>query len=168
MRTPTCRKKRKSRDAASEMADATQDPGAVVDDIESPVILFDGVCNLCNRSLRLLVRFDHAGKFRFAPLQSAVGRELLERHDLPSEYFDSLVLVDGEECYTKSEAVLRICRELDGPVPLVYPLIYLPDRLRDGAYDVVAEYRYQVFGKKDECPVPEPELRERFLERSLT
>jgi len=147
--------------------DDERDPAAVVDDLDRPVILFDGVCNLCNRSIRLLVRLDGAGRFRFAPLQSPVGEELLRRHGLSEDYFDSLVLVDGDDYYTKSTAVLRVCRELDGPLPLLSVLLYLPQRLRDAAYDLVAEYRYDVFGRTDQCPVPDPELRERFLERSL-
>jgi predicted DCC family thiol-disulfide oxidoreductase YuxK len=108
----------------------------------------------------------------FAPLQSDVGTELLDRSGMDADYFDSVVLVerdeDGEwQAYTKSTAVLRTCRYLDGPVPLAYPLVYVPERLRNVAYDLVADYRYRIFGRKDECTVPEPEVRERFLERSL-
>ena len=147
--------------------DAARDPAAVVDDIQRPVLLFDGVCNLCHASIRAIVRLDGEGEILFAPLQSGVGRELLERHGLAADYFDSVVLLEDGEAYTKSTAVLRVCRHLDGPVPLVYPLIYLPERLRDAVYDFVAEYRYRVFGKKDECSVPEEHVRERFLERSL-
>ncbi|MEF8782652.1 MAG: thiol-disulfide oxidoreductase DCC family protein [Haloarculaceae archaeon] len=144
-----------------------RDPAAVVEDIERPVLLFDGVCNLCHAGIRAIVRLDAGGDILFAPLQSAVGQELLEQHGLSADYFDSVVLVEDGKAYTKSTAALRVCRHLDGPVPLLYPLVYLPERLRDAVYDVVADYRYQVFGKKDECPVPEEHIRERFLERSL-
>jgi predicted DCC family thiol-disulfide oxidoreductase YuxK len=147
--------------------DTDRPPEAVVDDIDRPVLLFDGVCNLCNWSVRTIVKLDREGKVLFAPLQSDVGRELLAQVGMDPEYFDSVVLVDGDDYYTKSEAVLRVCRWLDGPVPLLYPLIYVPEPLRDGAYDLVGEYRYEVFGKQEECPVPEEEVRERFLERSL-
>ena len=148
-------------------ADATPDPEAVVADLEDPVLLFDGVCNLCNGIVRFTVRFDAAGTFRFAPLQSPVGRRLLEEHDLPTDGFDSFVLVEDGAAYTKSTAALRVCRRLDGPFPLLYPLLALPTGLRDRVYDLVADHRYRVFGRKAECPVPEPEIRERFLERSL-
>ncbi|KZN24867.1 thiol-disulfide oxidoreductase DCC [Haladaptatus sp. R4] len=134
---------------------------------DHPVLLFDGVCNLCNAVVRFTVRFDEAGTFRFAPLQSEVGQSLLSRHDLPMDEFDSFVLVDGENCYTRSTAALRVCRELDGPWPLLYPLIYLPEAVRDPVYDLIAKYRYRIFGRKDECPIPPPEIRERFVERSL-
>ena len=147
--------------------DSDRSPADIVDDIDRPVLLFDGVCNLCNASIRAIVRLDDEGEILFAPLQSDVATELLERIGMDPEYFDSVVLVEDGEAYTKSDAILRVCRKLDGPVPLLYPLIYAPKGLRDGAYDLVAEYRYRVFGKKDECPVPEPEIRRRFLERSL-
>jgi len=148
---------------------STRDPAAVVDDIDGPVLLFDGVCTLCNGFVRFVVRFDAAGTFRFAPLQSDVAEELRDRYDLQSEgeEFDTVVLVEDGEAYTKSTAALRVARRLDGPWPLAYPLVYLPERLRDGLYDFVTDYRYRVFGRKDECPMPDPELRERFLERSL-
>ena len=142
-------------------------PADVVDRIDRPVLLFDGVCNLCHASIRAIVRLDAERKMLFAPLQSDVGRELLDRQGLSPDYFDSVVFVDGDRHYTKSDAVLRACRHLDGPLPLVYPLIFLPQSLRDAAYDFVAEYRYEVFGRKDECSVPEPHVRERFLKRSL-
>ena len=150
--------------------ESTRDPAAVVDDLEHPALLFDGVCTLCNAFVRFVVRFDAEGRFRFAPLQSDVARELLDRHDLEpeGETFDTVVLVEDGEAYTKSTAALRVARRLDGPWPLLYPFIYLPERVRNGLYDLVATYRYRVFGRKDECPMPDPELRERFVERSLT
>ena len=144
------------------------DPASVVDDLDLPVLLFDGVCNLCNGLVRFVVRFDHEGTFRFAPLQSPVGQALLERHDLDTRDFDTMVLVEPDgEVATKSTAALRIFRRLDGPWPLFWPLVYLPRGLRDAVYGVVSRNRYRVFGKKEECPIPEPEIRERFAERSL-
>ncbi|MFD1585357.1 thiol-disulfide oxidoreductase DCC family protein [Halorientalis brevis] len=149
--------------------ESARDPAAVADDLDTPVLLFDGVCNLCNSFVRFVVRFDAEGTFRFAPLQSAIGEELLARYDLEpdDETFDTVVLVEDGEAYTRSTAALRVARRLDGPWPLLYPLVYLPRRLRDGIYDLVAKYRYRVFGSKDECPMPDPELRERFAERSF-
>ena len=154
-------------DGAAREATADREPAAVVDGIEKPVLLFDGVCNLCNGLVRFVVTFDAAGTFLFAPLQSPVGQELLERHDLATDDVDTLVLVEDGEHYTRSTAVLKVCRRLDGPLPLLYPAIYLPRGLRDWVYDLVATHRYRVFGKKDACPVPEPELRERFATRTL-
>ncbi|WP_435152621.1 thiol-disulfide oxidoreductase DCC family protein [Haladaptatus sp. DFWS20] len=143
------------------------DPAEVADRLDAPVLLFDGVCNLCNAIVRFTVRFDESGTFRFAPLQSEIGQEILSRFDLPTDDFDSFVLVEGDDYYTRSTAALRVCRRLDGPWPLLYPLVYLPERLRDPVYNFVATHRYRVFGKKTECPMPDPEIRERFVERAL-
>jgi predicted DCC family thiol-disulfide oxidoreductase YuxK len=147
--------------------DTGRDVAAVVDAVAGPVVLFDGVCNLCHAGIRAIVRLDGRGSVRFAPLQSDVGRALLSRHGLPTDYFDSLVLVEDGEAYTDSTAVLRICRHLDGPLPLVYPLVSLPESLRDAVYDLVADSRYRVFGRKDRCSVPDERVRERFLDGSL-
>ncbi len=144
-----------------------EDPADTVGSPEHPVLLFDGVCNLCNAVVRFTVRFDESGTFRFAPLQSEIGRELLARFDLPTDDFDSFVLVEGDDYYTRSTAALRVCRRLDGPWPLLYPLVFVPERLRDPVYEFVAKHRYRVFGRKDECPIPGPEIRERFAERAL-
>ena len=168
--------------SSDRAANTDRSPAEIVDDIDRPVLLFDGVCNLCHGTIRAIVKLDREGEFLFAPLQSDVGTELLERIGMEPDYFDSVVLVEDSgtpagsrsagvtgdwKAYTKSTAILRVCRRLDGPVPLLYPLICVPEGIRDTAYDLVGEYRYQIFGKKDECEVPEPEIRRRFMERSL-
>ena len=154
-------------DGSNAAIDTDRSTADIVDDIDRPVLLFDGVCNLCHGTIRAIVKLDREGKVLFAPLQSDVGTELLDRMGMDADYFDSVVLVEDGEAYTKSTAVLRTCRYLDGPVPLLYPLVFLPEQLRNIAYDLVANYRYRIFGKKDECTVPDPEIRQRFLERSL-
>ncbi|UIP01093.1 thiol-disulfide oxidoreductase DCC family protein [Halobaculum sp. CBA1158] len=156
----------------SDDGDATSDsdaadPLADVDPERHPVVLFDGVCNLCHGAIRFLVRHDTAGVFRFAPLESPVGRALLAEHGLPTESHDSFVLVDGDGAHERSTAALRVARRLDSPWDLAWALRVVPRRLRDGAYDLVATYRYRVFGRRDECAIPEPEIRERFAERAL-
>ena len=159
-----------SRDASADDADTADDGGSVdalLADLDGPILLFDGVCNLCNAAVRFVVRFDAAGRFQFAPLQSDLGQALLERHGLATADFDSLVLIEDGDYATKSTAALRVARRLDGPWPLLYPLVYLPERLRDRAYELVADYRYRLFGRKEECPVPDPEIRDRFAERRL-
>ncbi|MFB6169352.1 MAG: thiol-disulfide oxidoreductase DCC family protein [Haloferacaceae archaeon] len=150
-------------------ADETTDRSvaAVADALDGPVILFDGVCNLCNAAVRTVVRYDDRGVFRFAPLQSAVGQELLRRHDLPTADFDSVVLVEDGRVSTRSTAALRVCRRLGLPWSLLSPLLAVPAPLRDPFYDLVARVRYRVFGRTDECQVPSSEVRERFAERAL-
>jgi predicted DCC family thiol-disulfide oxidoreductase YuxK len=150
-----------------ERSGGERTPAEIAAAVDRPVLLFDGVCNLCNRLVRFVVRFDAEGTFLFAQLQSPVGRALLERCGRAPESLDTVVLVDGEDCVTKSTAALEVCRRLDGPWPLVSPLLAVPERVRDRAYEFVAAHRYRVFGRSESCQRPPSALRERFLERSL-
>lgn len=127
------------------------------------IVLFDGVCNLCNGAVRFIVDRDPGGHFRFAPLQSDVGRELLARGGLQPDALDTMVLVEGDRCWTRSDAALRIVRRLSGAWPLLSVLRFLPRGLRDRAYRWVADHRYGWFGRRDICAVPTPDLRARFL-----
>ena len=130
--------------------------------MEHPVVLFDGVCNLCNSSVTFIIRRDPQGKFRFAPLQSAHGEKLLAGFtDRPKG--DSVVLILGDRYFVKTSAALRIAIRLNGLWPLMGIFLILPSFLRDPVYDLIARYRYQWFGKRDSCMIPTPELRERFL-----
>jgi len=130
---------------------------------DHPVILFDGVCNLCNRWIQFVIRRDPEGVFRFAPLQSEAGERLLAECGLPADHMDSVILVEGEEYYTKSGAALRTAKHLGGIYRTLWPLRIVPRRLRDFVYDVVAARRYRWFGKRDQCMMPTPEISERFL-----
>ena len=131
---------------------------------DRPVLLFDGVCNLCNGLVQRVIERDREGEFRFAALQSAAGRALLERHGLPTDDYDTFVMVDGEEYHTKSTAALEVLRRLGLPYALSYPAILVPRLLRDRVYDVVADRRYGWFGRRESCMRPTPELEARFLE----
>jgi predicted DCC family thiol-disulfide oxidoreductase YuxK len=128
------------------------------------VILFDGVCNLCNGFVQFVIARDPAGRFQFAALQSDSARRLLARLDGFSGVRDSVVLVDGGRVYTRSSAVLRIARGLRFPWPLARALIVVPRPLRDWVYDLVARHRYRWFGRKDVCMMPTTEMRARFLQ----
>jgi len=124
------------------------------------IVLFDGVCNLCNGAVRFVLARDPRGRFRFASLQSDVARRLL-KGDGPAE---TIVLIDAGKIYTKSTAALRIARGLRFPWPLLYALAVIPRPLRDFVYDWVARNRYRWFGKRDTCMLPTPQMRGRFLE----
>lgn len=159
-----------SDDAASDGGHDQTDPvdaDAVLSAVDGPILLFDGVCNLCNETVRFVVDHDGDGRVSFAPLQSPVGRALLERFGLPTETVDSVVLIEGERVSRKSDAALRVTRYLDDPLPAARLFELVPAPLRDAAYDMVADHRYRVFGRKESCPVPEPETRERFLDGSF-
>lgn len=137
----------------------------MVEDVPSdhPVVLFDGVCNLCAGYVQFLVRRDPDGIFRFAPLQSAVAETLLEARDVDGDELDSIVLIEDDDVYVKSSAVVRIAVHLGGVYRLLGPFRYVPERLRDFVYDVVAARRYDWFGRREACMIPTPELESRFL-----
>jgi len=130
---------------------------------DRPVVLFDGVCNLCNGVVAFLLPRDSDGRLLFAPLQSDAARELLACHDLPTESLDSVVLVEGERAYRKSDAVIRIAELLGWPYRFARVGRLLPRGVRDRLYDLVAEHRYAVFGRRDRCAVPDEDVRDRFL-----
>jgi predicted DCC family thiol-disulfide oxidoreductase YuxK len=132
--------------------------------VTRPIVLFDGVCNLCNSSVNFLIDHDPHGRLRFAALQSETGQCLLRRFGLRTTDFDTLVLVDGRHCYTRSTAVLRIAARLEGPWRFAAGLLLLPAFLRDPLYNLLARRRYRWFGKSDACRMPTPELRARFLD----
>ena len=128
-----------------------------------PVLLFDGVCNLCNAAVQFVVERDSAGRVCFASLQSETAKKLLQAHGLSTKRFESVVLLDNGQVYTKSTAILRLTRKLDGPWPLTFGLILVPRFLRDKVYDFVANRRYRWFGKRESCMILSPNLKERVL-----
>jgi predicted DCC family thiol-disulfide oxidoreductase YuxK len=127
------------------------------------VLLFDGVCNLCNAAVNFVIDRDPRGRLKFASLQSRTGQELLERFDLPTGDFDTMVLVEGDRCFTRSTAGLRVARRLRQPWPLLYGFVIVPRPLRDAVYGLIARNRYRWFGRQESCRVPTPELKARFL-----
>src|SRR5437773_11612434 len=127
------------------------------------VILFDGVCNFCNRSVNFVIKRDKRGYFRFAPWQERKGAEIAHRHGIDPEQRDTFVLIENGRAYRKSGAALRVVRRLGGMYTLAFGLVAIPPFVRDFAYDWFARRRYRWFGKRDECMVPTPEVRERFL-----
>lgn len=127
------------------------------------IILFDGVCNLCNGAVNFVIERDKKNVFKFAALQSEVGRELASKYEIDTAALDSIILIDGDTHYEKSTAALRIARELSGVYPLLYGFMVLPRFLRNAVYDYIAKNRYKWFGKKESCMIPTPELKSRFL-----
>jgi predicted DCC family thiol-disulfide oxidoreductase YuxK len=132
-----------------------------VDSAAHPVILFDGVCNLCNAAVNFIIDRDPEAVFRFTPLQSEVGQRLVRDCGLEGE--DTLVLVERGRCAVRSTAALRIAGRLRAPWPFLRVLLAVPSPLRDAAYRIIARYRFDWFGRRDACRMPTPELRRRFL-----
>lgn len=129
----------------------------------NPIILFDGVCNLCNGAVQFVIKHDRNNKFQFAALQSAMGQQLLQQNNLPQQGFDSFVLIQGEKVFLKSTAALQVAKQLSGPIKLLYGFIIVPAFIRNAVYAFIAKNRYKWFGKKDSCMIPTPSLQSRFL-----
>ena len=130
---------------------------------DAPIVLFDGVCNLCNGAVTFIIRNDPNRRFRFAALQSPVGQALLQRFGLPTETLNTFVLIEGDRAFTKSTAALRSARLLGSLWPLAFVLIVVPRPVRDLCYDLIGKNRYRIFGKREACMLPTPDLKARFL-----
>ena len=128
-----------------------------------PILLFDGHCNFCNAWVRLIVNRDNTKKILFAPLQSPVGRKMLEEHQIDVNYADSLVFFEEEGFSLSSTAALRIFSYLNGWERHLQLLTIIPRPLRDTFYHFIAKSRYKWFCRSEQCMIPTPELRERFL-----
>lgn len=132
-----------------------------------PTILFDGVCNYCNRMVNFAIKRDKKEVLKFAPLQSEVARQLLTGNHLLTTDLNSFVFIERDKIFTSSTAALRVCRYLDGLWPLMYGFIIVPKFIRDRVYNLISQNRYKWFGKREECMVPSPEIRERFLKEII-
>jgi len=130
----------------------------------APVVLFDGVCNLCNAWVRFVVQHDPAGIFRFAAQQSAIGQAMIEEHISGSWQLSSVILIVGDSAYTESTAVLEICAQLSPPWSWIALIVrVVPRRLRDICYRFIVRHRYQWFGRTDTCQAPSVDVRPRFI-----
>lgn len=129
------------------------------------LILFDGVCNLCNASVLYVIKRDKKDLFRFAPLQSSVGKQIIRKFDIDSTLTDSILLYEsGQGISYKSTAALKIASKLTFPTNLLSIFIIIPSLFRDWIYDFIAKNRYKWYGKKDACMIPTPELKAKFLD----
>lgn len=131
---------------------------------EGPIILFDGVCNFCNSTVNFVLQQDHRQLFRFAPLQSTASQQLLQKHRLPTQNFDSFILIENGKAYKGSTAALRLANHLPWYWKWTQLFWIVPRFIRDGIYKLIAKNRYRWFGKKDSCMIPLPHWRNRFLE----
>ena len=132
--------------------------------LPQPLILFDGVCNWCVFWVQFIIKRDPGKRFHFASLQSPVGQEILEKLGLPGEDLKTMILAENDRFYTKSSAALKIIKRMSGFWPIFYVFIIIPSGICDLFYDFVAKNRYGWFGRKEECLVPSPDLKDRFLE----
>jgi predicted DCC family thiol-disulfide oxidoreductase YuxK len=132
---------------------------------EHPTVLFDGVCNLCENTVRFIIRHDRNATFRFASLQSEAAQIRVSDHDYESRDLSSVLLIVNYRLYDKSRAALQILKRLDGAWPVLYYLFFwVPPFIANPVYDFIGDRRYKWFGQKEECWVPTPELTKRFLD----
>ena len=127
------------------------------------ILLFDGVCNLCNNTVLFVIKRDRKKQIRFGAIQSQEGKKLLQRFGIDQQYLGSLIFIDEGKVYLKSSGALRLSKYLSGLWPLLYALMVIPAFIRNPIYDFVAANRYKWFGKKEVCMIPTPELKSLFL-----
>ena len=129
------------------------------------IVLFDGVCNFCNDSVRFIIKRDKKDLYRFASLQSELGKSLTKSRGIDTNAVDSIILIQpGEAYYLKSDAALNIAKNLNGFYSALSIFLYLPSGFRDFLYDLIAKNRYKWFGKKEACPMPTADEQAKFLE----
>ncbi len=131
---------------------------------DNPIVLFDGYCHLCSGLVRFLLGRDREAQLRFAPLQSEAGKRLLAEYDLPSDDWDSFVLIDTDGAHARSEAALRVTRYLTRPWRWALAFRALPRGLRDALYLAIARSRYSIFGQRDTCLIAPDSYRDRFID----
>ena len=129
-----------------------------------PIILFDGVCNFCNRTVNIILKYDQDAHFQFAPSQSTAGINMLQQYKLDQKASASVILIDNEKVYTKTDAVIQIANRLSGWPSLFRLLKFIPKSIRNFGYDLIAKNRYTLFGKRDQCMIPAASARNRFLQ----
>lgn len=132
-------------------------------EFEGPILLFDGVCNLCNGSVRFVLKRNKKGNIRFASLQSEFAKKTLSQTDLPTDYLNSLVLIENGKTYVKSDAALRLSKHLNGIWRIGSVFLIVPKFIRNAVYDLIARFRYSWFGKRETCWIPDPKWEVRFL-----
>lgn len=136
----------------------------VNNDINKSIVLFDGVCNLCNNTIQYIIKKDKKDQFFFASLQGSTGQKLLQKFELPQTSFNSFVLIEGDIAYTKSTGALKVFKKLGGVWNLLYAFIIVPTFIRDAVYNWISKNRYRWFGQRDHCMIPTPALKAKFLD----
>ncbi len=128
-----------------------------------PIILFDGVCNLCDNSVRFVIKNDGRNSFKFGALQANNVQEFLKQKNSKFSNIDSILLVTEHKIYTKSSAALTIAKKMKNRYSLLYIFYIIPKTIRDVFYDFIAQNRYKWYGKKDACMIPSKELQDKFI-----
>lgn len=142
------------------MTDSKYPPNVVENDC---VILYDGVCKLCNIWSQFILKFDTQQRFKLCSVQSPEGQSILSHFDMPTDHFDTMLYVEGNQCFDKSDAFLHVIHKMNYPWRLLYIFKIIPKRIRNWLYDRIALNRYSLFGQYDSCMMPTKENEKRFL-----
>lgn len=134
-----------------------------INPLRNPVILFDGVCNLCNRTVQFVIKRDKRNIFRFAALQSEAGQQILQNYKQDASDFSSFILFTDDVIYTKSTAALMVAKKLGSPWSLLYSLIIIPAFIRNSIYSFIAKRRYQWFGRTETCQLSDKAINSFFF-----
>lgn len=132
--------------------------------VQSQIIIFDGICNLCHGAVNFVISHDSRERFMFASLQSNPGKRYLSKFGVTEVALDSVILIKGDKCYLRSDAAIEIAKSLDAPWPLLRFSRFLPKLIRDGLYNAVAKQRYRLFGTRAICLLPTAAVKSRFIE----
>ncbi len=132
--------------------------------MHSSLVFFDGVCNLCNGTVQFLLKIDKDQRLQFGSLQGETAKKNLPAYNISPDKLSSIIFIHSNKVYTESSAVLEIFWVIGGPWTILYVFKIIPAFLRNGLYRLVARYRYHWFGKKDQCMIPSPSLKSRFLD----
>ena len=127
------------------------------------VILFDGVCKLCNVWSQFIIKFDTRQRFKLCSVQSPEGQSILSYFEMPIDHFDTMLYVEGKQCYAKSDAFLNVINKLGFPWRLLFVFNIIPKSIRNWFYDRIALNRYSIFGQYDTCLLPSKKNENRFL-----
>ena len=130
---------------------------------EENILLFDGICNLCNAFVKFIIKRDKKNRFKFAALQSVAGQALLKKYELQTDNYTSFVLITGNHYSLRSSAGLSVLKKLGGLWKLFYIFIFIPRPLRDFIYNIIAKTRYKIFGRRDTCMIPTSDIKQKFL-----
>lgn len=134
-------------------------------ELDKKIILFDGVCNLCNSSIQLVIKHDKKDLYRFAALQSETGKKMTAERNIDTSEIDSIILIEpGVAYYTKSAAALKVGKTFGGLWSLLAVFEWIPEGISNVVYDYIAKNRYRWYGKTDACMIPTPELKSKFLD----
>ena len=131
--------------------------------MQQNIIIFDGVCNFCNKAVNFIIKRDPTSKFLFAPSQSLQAQNLLDKYQLTNVTLDTLILIKNDKCFLQSDAVFEIIKDLSGYWYLFGVFKIIPKILNDKLYNFISKNRYKFFGKKNTCMIPKDEIKNRFI-----